>query len=124
MDKSDFNRWLEYTKSRRGKWTLDNVHNGENKPDFLFYKPDIQDQTKGCFVLITEAGEVMGGFYTEAYPHIGDSLMQNKWTKKFTQVAQALFFVATQIGISALVPLKDHHGISDAQVAVFRSNRK
>lgn len=83
MKDESYTRWVEYMKSRRGKWTLDPVHNGKQGMDFLAFCPNRSDASRGVYVSLRRDGSCSSGVYEGAFPHIGEAIFQSRWTKRF-----------------------------------------
>lgn len=71
---SDWDAWAE---SRKGRWKIDNIHNGLEGRDFLVYCPVPGGEAKGSYVRVV-AGQPMNavefGTYRDACPDIGGAM--------------------------------------------------
>ncbi len=78
---SDLEAWSKHMRSRRGKWSLDQIHNGKNGQRLLAYLPDADDHTKGSYLDVTTAGVMTAGTFEGAIPHIGEACFTVLWRK-------------------------------------------
>jgi hypothetical protein len=97
MDKMEYHRWVMFTRSRRGHWTIDQVHNGENGQRFLAYCPNQLDATRGVYVALERDGRCSSGKYDGAIPHIGDACFQAMWQMTFPSFDEGLKVVRHRI---------------------------
>lgn len=78
MDYHEFAAWSAYMRTRRGKWTVDPVHNGQNGMDLMLFCPAMSDATCGVYILGTGC-TVTAGIYHSAEPHMGEAEFQTMW---------------------------------------------
>ena len=74
MDNAEYTAWSTYMKSRKGLWSIDPVHNGEDR-DLIAFCPDRNDHSKGVCVMI-DGPTIESGRYEDAYTHMGDASFQ------------------------------------------------
>lgn len=99
----DYQAWIEYTRSRRGQWTVDAIHDGRNGRGFLCYAPKVDDPTAGVYVQIDPNGAAQAGSFEGALPHIGDACFMPRWRHDFGSFAEAFARVAERLGVAYLL---------------------
>lgn len=96
-------------KSRKGKWTLDQIHNGQNGRNFIFFAPKDDDHTCGVFLEISSgngpnpAGFVQAGEFRGAIPHIGDAAFETAWKHQFKNLNEAYAKMAERLGVQMIL---------------------
>jgi hypothetical protein len=73
----DYAVWEAYMRSRRGRWTVDSVHDGRTR-DLIAFCGDPRDPTRGVYVSAS-GPTAWAGTYTGALPHIGDAEFRPLW---------------------------------------------
>ncbi len=68
-------------RSRRGKWSVDQIHNGLNGQRLLAYLPDVDDCTQGSYIDVSRDGTITAGTFEGAIPHIGEAAFTVLWRK-------------------------------------------
>lgn len=86
---SDLEAWSKHMRSRRGKWSVDQIHNGKNGQRLLAYLPDPTDHTKGSFIDVNVNGVITAGTFEGAIPHIGEACFSTLWRKVCTNMDEA-----------------------------------
>ena len=84
MNKAEFEAWKNETSLSKKQWILDQVHNGENSPQHLFYRGG----ENGQYVSVLR-GHVAIGNYEGAVPHIGEAFFKPLYTKEFDSTKEA-----------------------------------
>ncbi len=102
---SDYAAWVRFMRSRRGRWTVDPIHDGENGRRLLCFCPGLADETRGVFVEVEADGTVCAGTYEGAFPHIGEALFRGRWERNFGTQGEALRVVAERLGVPFLLGL-------------------
>ena len=77
MDKNEYVAWQDYMKSRRGKWSIDPIHNGTDR-DLIAFVPSRDDHAKGVYVAI-DGPTVTAGHYEDGDPHITEGMFTVEW---------------------------------------------
>lgn len=85
---AEYRAWSQHMKSRRGQWTIDQVHNGVFGNRLLAYLPDADGQ--GSYITVALDGVMSSGRYRDAIPSIGDAIFSQKWTKHMGSFETAL----------------------------------
>ena len=101
----DYVAWERFMRSRRGRWTVDPIHDGEAGRRLLCFCPDATDETRGVFVEVGVNGIVRAGTYEDALPHIGDALFRPRWERDFGSPREALRVVVERLGVPFLLGL-------------------
>lgn len=99
---SSYNAWVTYMKSRRGMWTIDQIHNGVGGKDLLAYASYAGDHSSGVYVMVNN-GKVDSGTFRDAVPHIGEATFSPKWSKDFGDHNEAIATVMTRLGVRFLL---------------------
>lgn len=102
---SEYDAWIRFMRSRRGRWTVDPIHDGENGRRLLCFCPRLADETRGVFVEVEADGTVRAGTYEDALPHIGDALFRARWERDFGSQREAVRVVAERLGVPFLLGL-------------------
>lgn len=102
-ERNEHQAWIEYTRSRRGLWTVDPIHDGRDGRDFLCYAPSLDDATKGVYVMIDQDGTAKAGTYEDAYPHIGEACFLARWNHRYASFNEAFARVAERLGVAYLL---------------------
>lgn len=81
MDAAEFKAWSNYMKSRRGKWSIDPIHDGQHR-DLIAFLPNEKDETRGVYVSAS-GSTITAGFYEDAIPTLTDGLFKEVWGMSF-----------------------------------------
>lgn len=96
----DYQRWMEFMRSRRGQWTIDQIHSGREGSDFLVFCPTEGDETKGVFVRLDRSGMCEAGVFEDATPHIGDASFKTRWAQAMgSDFDKALVALRVRLGL-------------------------
>ena len=90
---TDLEAWSKHMRSRRGKWSVDQIHDGRNGKRLLAYLPDVADHTQGSYIEVSRDGTLTAGTFEGAIPHIGEACFHQLWSRPCRNFNEAVDIV-------------------------------
>jgi hypothetical protein len=110
MDAQEHKAWSDYMKASKGKWRIDPIHDGSNGMDFIAFRCDLDDETRGVYVMVdgerdaSKGRTVRAGKFTDAIPHLTEGAFTTEWAASFPAGRNdAMAFVIERLGVGFLL---------------------